>query len=122
MAKKQSFRKFQKLHTDKDFRRVYIEGRFFSLTLLEVYYVVTANKYNRLGVVVMSRHLRKASERIKLKRWLREIFRTLNPLLKQGYDFVVKSKITDLATVEYHALEGQLRSVFRNEGIFGGVH
>jgi len=118
MVIRRSLKKFQKLHTDKDFRRVYIEGMFTPSGFFDAYYVATKNKCNRVGIVVMSRHLKKASDRVRVKRWLREIFRTLNPFLKQGYDFVLKSKIVDASAVDYHGIENDLKTICRNAGIF----
>ena len=87
--KKEGFSKKERLRLNKDFERVFKEGKkiWIDKYLLIIY---TSNNlgYRRLGLVVSSK-IGKASERNRVKRILREVFRRNKDLFPESSDLII---------------------------------
>jgi len=87
--KKEGLSKRERLTLNRDFERVFKEGKkiWIDKYLLIIY---THNKlgYRRLGLVVSSK-IGKACERNKVKRLLREVFRKNKDLFPESADLVI---------------------------------
>jgi ribonuclease P protein component len=71
---KNSFPKSERLKSKQDFEEIFKQGKRISAKLFRVYYL---NKYPRkLGVIVSKKVSKSAVRRNKIKRWIREIYRT----------------------------------------------
>lgn len=119
MCKKYSFSKTERLTKNKEFRRIFREGKSFSNQYLTIYiyqHPPTEGKQIRLGLVV-SRKLGKAVRRNKLKRRLREIFRLHKHLLKPGLDiiFLPRNQAVDY---DFQELKKSVLSIFKRAKLF----
>ena len=82
-----------RLTKDKDIERVYKSGRSFFMRDLGIRVAKNNLKTSRFAVVTSVKTSKKAVERNKLKRRLREIIRKeILPNAKQGYDGVIMTK------------------------------
>lgn len=78
-----------RLKKDKDFKRVCRQGKpiFFENTALR--YAKNNLSYTRIGILVSKKFFRKATQRNRAKRILRETMRQYLNRLKPGFDIVV---------------------------------
>lgn len=87
--KKEGFSKKERLKKDKDFQVVFKEGQklWINSALLIIYKPNNLN-YRRLGIVV-SKKIKKATQRNKVKRWIRELFRKNKEWFPQNCDIII---------------------------------
>jgi ribonuclease P protein component len=76
----------------RDFARIKRYGRSYFSGNIELRVSETRLKETRVGFIVGLKLSKKAVERNKTKRWLREIFRDQLPTLKNGQDILVIAK------------------------------
>lgn len=95
----------KRLRAERDIRRVYQKGSFFSLRPFNINYVPNRLGFTRLAFVINKKVAKKAVDRNKVKRLFREAFRQLYATLPSGYDVVVgikrealKIKLEEIAT------------------------
>jgi ribonuclease P protein component len=82
-------KKGNQLRLDKDFDQVFKKGRSSYVEILGIRVFLTKAKRNRFGILVSNKVSKKAVERNKIKRRIREIFRLKLDKIKPGYDIVV---------------------------------
>ena len=87
----EKFRAAQRLRTSRQFEAVYSQGTRIHSSTLVLYGLVNDLGYPRLGITV-SRKIGKAVVRNRVKRRLREIFRTRLQASEPGIDLVVNAK------------------------------
>lgn len=88
MAKRFGLRPHERLRRRGDFERVFSEGEFWRGRLFGVRFAPNGLPHSRLGVAV-GRGWRKAAERNRAKRLVREAFRTSKHRLPGGLDILV---------------------------------
>jgi ribonuclease P protein component len=81
-----------RLHLQKDFERVFHEGRSFYGNCLSIRICESAFLYQRFGIVVSNKVSKKATVRNKVKRRLREILRGNIPNYVMNRDIIVLTK------------------------------
>lgn len=84
------------LTENRDFLRLYKRGRSCVAPGLVVYYSRNRFGINRMGITT-GRKLGKAVHRNRAKRIIREAYRTLEPGLPDGYDFVFVARVRTLS-------------------------
>jgi ribonuclease P protein component, eubacterial len=82
----------ESLKRNHEFRRLYSKGKCAATSLLVIYCRKTGNRINRLGITVTTK-LGKAVKRNKVRRRLKEIYRTNEHCLKCGYDIVLVARV-----------------------------
>lgn len=87
--KKETLSKKERLKKKKEFEFVFKEGKklWIDSVLLIIYRPNNLN-YQRLGIVV-SKKLKKATQRNKVKRWIRELFRRNKDLFPENCDIII---------------------------------
>jgi ribonuclease P protein component len=78
----------KKLRKNAEFKRVYREGRSLATKTTVLVYKKNKEAYNRLGISI-SKKVGKSVTRHRLKRRYKEAYRSLEHVLKKGYDFVI---------------------------------
>src|SRR5262249_55647422 len=84
-----TFRPHERIRCPADFRRAFERRRSASTDLIIVYGVENGRTYPRLGISVSRKKIRRAAERNRTKRMLREAFRLGKAELPTGVDLVV---------------------------------
>jgi ribonuclease P protein component len=102
------------------FERVYKQGRryhgrYLTLTCLAIAPLATT----QIGIAVGKRVSKKAVERNRLKRRVREAFRELLPQLKRGYHLVVNVK-TAARECEYEHFLRELEQLLMKAEVWDG--
>jgi ribonuclease P protein component len=99
------FSRQRRLLTAGDYRRVFEKAHF---KVSDQYLLILARPgqtaQSRLGLVIAKKHLKRAVDRNRVKRILRETFRTLEPPLEPAMDIVVLAR-KGLGEIEKPALQ-----------------
>lgn len=91
------------LKQNRDFRRIYSKGKSAVSSCLAVYCRKSRLPTNRLGITVGGK-IGNAVVRNKVRRRIREIYRTNEDKLQPGYDVVIVARTRAVVT-SYAALE-----------------
>jgi ribonuclease P protein component len=83
------FKKQFRLTRDKEFEKVFKKGKSSYDKSLGIKIVKNELDYNRFGVIVSTKISKKAVDRNKIKRRLREILKNIYDNIHLGYDVVV---------------------------------
>ncbi|MGB0446296.1 MAG: ribonuclease P protein component [Pseudomonadales bacterium] len=99
------FSRQRRLLTAGDYRRVFEKAQF---KVSDQHLLILARpgqtSQSRLGLVIAKKHLKRAVDRNRVKRILRESFRTLEPPLEPAMDIVVLAR-KGLGEIEKPALQ-----------------
>lgn len=96
-----------------DIQRVFKNGRSFFIANLGIRSAKNQKNVSRFTVVVSTKVSKKATERNKLKRRLREIIRKeILPSIKPGYDIMIMTK-KDLIKKNFEDLKKDLIELFK---------
>jgi len=83
----QKLPKRERLKFNKDFKRAFEKGKRIIDTYFVIIYFENNLRYSRIATVVR-KDFGKAFQRNKIKRYIREIYRTNKTFFPKGYDFV----------------------------------
>jgi ribonuclease P protein component len=113
----QSFRPHERIKNPADFKRAFDRKRSASNDAIIVYGVENGLEYCRLGLSVSKKRVRKAHDRNRVKRVLREAFRLAKAELPTGVDLVVVPRGGTVGFAEVRvALPELARAVARRLG------
>jgi ribonuclease P protein component len=88
-VKKEGLSKKERLKKNKEFEAVFKEGKKLWInSILLIIYKPNGLNYRRLGIVV-SKKIRKATQRNKVKRWIRELFRRNKDWFPENCDIII---------------------------------
>lgn len=79
-----------------DFQKVFENGKFFSIGSISLICAPNAQETSRIGFVVSKKVSKKAVDRNRIRRILREALRPMVTLLKPGMDAVIMYRGTDM--------------------------
>lgn len=100
-----------RLRKKQEFENVFKKGKSFFCENISLRIVNNDLKSSRIGIVVSGKFSKKAVERNRIKRQLREVLRKILPMLKAGEDIVVtplkkkKESVQDLQAKVEKALK-----------------
>lgn len=87
--KKEGLSKKERLRKDKEFEKVFKNGKKLWIdSILLIMYRENELNYRRLGVVVPKK-IKKATQRNKIKRWIRELFRRNKDWFPENCDIII---------------------------------
>jgi ribonuclease P protein component len=102
--------KQQRLTKNKDLEKVFQQGRTYYSKLLGAGVLTNQLQSNRFALIVSAKVSRKAVERNKLKRQIRQAIRELNSQLAKGVDLVIIARPA-LLQRSYQAIKSGLKKV-----------
>ena len=112
-----TFRRHERINTAHDFRRAFDRRCSASNAALVIYGVENGLAYARLGISVSRKKIRRAVNRNRAKRLIREAFRLSKLAIPVGVDFVVVPRHTVQTFAEVgHAIPELARAVARRLG------
>jgi ribonuclease P protein component len=94
------FRHWERLKTNAEFRRAFDRKKSASNPWLIVFAVENGFSFARLGISISKRKVRRAHDRNRFKRLVRESFRLAKAELPAGVDLVVVPKGSNIPTFE----------------------
>ncbi len=103
--------KSHRLLKKKDFDRTFKQGKSFYTKFLGVKVLANQTEANRFGIIISTKISKKAVERNKLKRQIREILRPLNKKLKPGFDLIIIAA-PSLLGQDYQSIKIELERIF----------
>ncbi len=87
--KKEGLSKKERIRKNKEFAKVFKEGKKLWInSILLIIYAPNDLGYRRLGIVV-SKKIKKATQRNKVKRWIRELFRRNKDWFPESCDVII---------------------------------
>lgn len=97
----QSFPKSSRLLKQSEFQALKTGSQKYSTASFTVLKKVTGQTNPRLGLVAAKKQMKRAYDRNRFKRLIRESFRKQSFLLKQDYVFIIKSAALKLSNQEF---------------------
>lgn len=105
----------KRLSKEKDFKRVYQKGSFFSLGEFSINFLPNKTHVSRLGFVISKKVAAKATARNKIKRKFQAAAHSLYANLPSGYDVVVTVK-HGAEKLEFSEIEKGVKKAFERIG------
>ena len=87
----ESLTPFERIRKRNDFFRLYKSGKRYRGKYFNLIYLFNDFNYSRVAVVV-AKKIGNAVCRIKIKRWIRVLFRRNKPLIQHSLDMVIIAK------------------------------
>ncbi len=106
-----------RLTNNKDFQTIYRRGRYNSTALFSVNVLPNRSPVTKIGIVVNKKVSKRAHERNRIKRRVREIIREAYPRIRPGLGIVITAK-TNSFGAEYKIIEKDILGSFKRLGIF----
>ncbi|MBP8990124.1 MAG: ribonuclease P protein component [Clostridia bacterium] len=103
------------LRQNHEFSRVYRKGRFISDQHVVLHYLKRGGGKVRLGVTASSK-IRKSVQRNRIKRLLRESYRTVEKQIKPGYDLILVGRNT-ATQPDLHQIQPEVVRLLRRAGL-----
>jgi len=103
--------KQQRLVKQKDFEKVFKRARSCFSKSLGVKALVNELEHNRFGIVISAKISKKAVERNKLKRQIRQAAREFSQTLKSGFDIVILAR-PGFINQDYKIVKAELEKIF----------
>jgi len=110
-------KKANQLRLDKEFDQVFKRGRSSYVKILGVKAFLTKEEESRFGILVSNKISKKAVQRNKIKRQIREILRLKLAKIKSGYDIVVVT-LPAILGKDYEEIEAAIDATLDKLRIF----
>lgn len=109
--------KQHRLVKQKDFERVFKQGRAYHTKLLGIKILASQLDSNRFGIVISTKISKKSTERNRLKRQIRQAVRELNKGLRSDFDMVIMA-LPGILNQNYQGIKSELEKVFTGLKIY----
>ena len=106
------FLRKNRLTKEKDINHVFRRGRYFFVKDLGIKFIKNNLDYPRFACIVSNKISKKAVERNRIKRRLREIIRLAIPNLPQDIDLVVFTR-QSIKEIDYQEMEKQIHACLK---------
>lgn len=105
-----------KLRKNYEYRKVYSEGRYYADRYLVIYIMKNHSHLNKVGFSV-SKKVGKSVVRNRIKRLMKECYRSLNGRIKTGYDIVFTARAGS-AEATYKNIESNMGAVIKRARLY----
>ena len=113
-------KKIKTLKKNYEFKRVFQKGKSYATKNVKIYIFNNTTKENKIGVAI-SVKAGNAVKRNKVKRLIRESYRTINKDLKKGYNMVfLWNKKSDIDEVDFGIIKEEITNIFKKLNMFVG--
>ncbi|MDO8592199.1 MAG: ribonuclease P protein component [bacterium] len=102
--------KQSRLVKQKDFEKIFQQGRSYYSKLLGIKAMVNEQQENRYGIVISTKVSKKSTERNKLKRQIRHAIKRLDYELAQGMDIIVMA-LPAISGQGYNTIKSELERI-----------
>ena len=109
-----------RLQATKDFEEAKTKGQKYQASLFGLLVYPTNSEITRFGFIVSTKISKKATQRNKIKRRLRESVKKLLPVMKQGYDVIFLGK-KDLLDKKLSEISVEVIHTLRKAGLLSHV-
>ena len=117
MISDERFRKSEHILKSKDFRVIYKKGNSVKVGPLVLSYLPNGLLYSRLGFSISSRTVKLASNRNRIKRIFREIYRKEKKSVKKGFDIVIIIRRNLPRPIQYKDMKDMFFKAIKTAGI-----
>jgi ribonuclease P protein component len=104
-------KKISRLTKDKEFERVFKKGKSGYNDLFSVRALANGLPYSRYGIIVSLKVHKKATERNKIKRRIREAAKAFDNIIAVSQDIVIVCR-PSLVNIKQKEIKESLRSIF----------
>ncbi len=113
----QGFNKSERLKEKALFKNLFSDGKYYRNSDISLRLLPNKLKISRLGISAQKRIFANATDRNRVKRLIREVFRHNKSNMVKGYDLLIKPKNLYLAQSGYKEMEACLLQLFHAAGI-----
>ncbi len=92
------------------------KGKVFGNRNFTLRYIKNRKDANRLGIIVSKKVSKKAVDRNRIRRQIRESYRQMEDAVKPGYDLIITAKNSCLGE-KYNVLDKSLKHLFYKENL-----
>ena len=105
-----------RLIKEKEIEHVFKHGRHFFVRDLGIKFLKNEFDYPRFAIIVSNKISRKATERNRIKRRLREIIRLVIPKLPQDIDLIVLTR-PGIKEIDYEEMKKRVHTCLKKLGL-----
>jgi len=105
-----------RIRKQRDFDRIFKEGKFFSLGCLALKAAKNDFPYSRFGFVVSNKISKSAVKRNRIKRLLRESVRISRDEISAGFDIVIMVR-KDFSEKKMPEVKNEMMNLLRKSGL-----
>lgn len=111
-----------RLKKKKDFEKIFQnkQSKCFALSFLAIRFLANNLPETRLGFVVSKKIAKKAVQRNKIKRWLREASRLILRDIEPGFDIIVFTR-QRITKSDFASIKQKLEQLFEKAGLTKGA-
>lgn len=102
-----------------EFLRVYKRGRFYVGKIMTMYVLANKHDINRIGITA-SKKYGKSVKRNRIRRLIKESYRSVEEILKPGYDIVFVARSNEIVP-DYLSVKKEMKFLFKKLGILDKI-
>jgi len=106
------------LKKNYEFKKVLNRGKFSSGKYIEVFYLENNKKTNFIGIAISSKAAN-ATERNRIKRLIRENYKSEEKNIKKGFNIVfLWNKRQNTENCNFYEMQEDIKKIFKNIGFY----